>query len=64
MVFLNVREVSVLAYLGDVVTREVWSMSLIMNKFLTWWRPGLSVPGLTRRGCEFKAWRRTSQRRS
>ena len=74
VVFLPVLGVSVLAYPGDVVTHEVWPRSLVRNEFLSWWRPGLSVSGLTHCGrgltarqCTFLAalmgvlWRRSRQ---
>ena len=53
VVFLPFLGVSVLAYPGDVVLHEVWPRSLVRNEFLSWWRPGLSVPGLTRCGRGF-----------
>ena len=56
--------VSVLAYPGGVVTRDICPRWLARNEFFTWWRPGLSVPGLTRCGQGLTARWRTSGRYS
>ena len=56
--------VLVLAYPGDVVTREIWPRWLVSIEFLTWWCPGLSVLGLTCCGRGLRARWRTSRRRS
>ena len=54
--------VSDLAYIGWVEMLEIWPRRLVRNEFLTWWCPGLSVPGLTRYGRGLAANWRTSRR--